>query len=491
MVSKPLLIAALLVSNVLQTTLPLVNAQQMCQADGVALCASNNTNCVSYGSSETCGQCLDGYIQRRDACVSIDSLDLQSYLDFVEDYKPIFSKGSETDSQRFGMLKTVSQYVSQHNSQFPPPDFILGLNKFAVDTIDEIKSRLGFIPSNSSGTDYPPFEPSVANVPNGSGVNWVTRGAVTSVKDQGRCGCCWAVSMAGAIEGAAAIDSNLTYLQSVSFQQFISCDDQNAGCNGGDTVLAMDYALNNPFGGMTTLNEYPYTDEAGTTTESCAVSGQRLAIDLGNDGRIVTSFSNSDSFASRMTIMKSALLERPISIIMRAMCDTLSLYKAGVLTSDGDCACSSLDCLDHAVLLVGYDDSADIPYWLIKNSWGPDWGEDGYFRVSQVNPTGATDSWGLFGVLAQGVVPLNAYNVTGEVPDEPQTTNSLETWQIVVVAAVGAAVLACAVIFVLKCLGTVSISVFTVFKSVTHNIADAHPLFVARLVLSQCCCSGK
>jgi Papain family cysteine protease len=101
---------------------------------------------------------------------------------------------------------------------------------------------------------------------------------------------------------------------------------------------------------------------------------------------------------------------------MKSNCARLMLYRKGVLTKDGDCACSpEMDpCHDHAVLMVGYNDDAVPPYWIVKNSWGILWGEQGYFRIAQLNPYPTEDSWGLFGILGEGIIPRDVFNSTGK-----------------------------------------------------------------------------
>lgn len=104
---------------------------------------------------------------------------------------------------------------------------------------------------------------------------------MTHVKDQGRCGCCWAISMSGAVEGAVFSDpSNDNYLQSMSFQQLISCSKLNDGCDGGNLVLASLWSRLHLFSGIATLNGYPYTDYFGKTSDECLTSSTASSIPL-------------------------------------------------------------------------------------------------------------------------------------------------------------------------------------------------------------------
>jgi cathepsin L len=227
------------------------------------------------------------------------------------------------------------------------------------------------------------------------------------VKNQEQCGCCWAFATAGAIEGAVAIDSNFTYLQSLSAQQFISCDTSNYGCNGGSPVTALEYSRTN---GVTSYEQYPFEDAGGTSTTNCKLSDYTVAVS-DSDPSVVTDTDTGDSFSTRVTKMKQALVYGgPVAIVINANCAEFQSYSSGIFTP-GACSCSDSSCLDHAVLLVGYNDTNVPAYWKIKNSWGTCWGEDGYVRVSQEQE----GEFGVLGLLAQGVLPLSAYNLTAQV----------------------------------------------------------------------------
>jgi C1A family cysteine protease len=84
-------------------------------------------------------------------------------------------------------------------------------------------------------------------------------------------------------------------------------------------------------------------------------------------------FYDEFSFEERLSRMKRAVEQQPVAIVIRSNCYTISNYQSGILTEDEDCACSDPMCADHAVLLVGYDDSTSPPHWIIKNSWGTTW----------------------------------------------------------------------------------------------------------------------
>lgn len=425
---------------VLSLLLSSSDTQAPCSDQGKDDCGLDKRFCVATtavtgGQKDVCTVCLDGFVEFREACFEIDALDFQ---DFRKSYAPLYADDDRASPvERLARLKVLATIISRWNARFPPPLFRLELNQYSADLDFDRNQLLGYRHVNGTDDAFPRFNPEspderrhlarslqASSLPDR--VDWVEQSAVTFVKDQGRCGCCWAVSLAGAIEGSAALTpGNSDFLQSVSFQQLISCDTSNHGCNGGSMVTGMLYSTDNSFGGLASLNDYPFSDDDGDTAKTCATSDKELLVDP-DDPRLVLTFDDQLSFDERLELMKAAVARQPVSITLKSGCDRFSSYKDGIINDDGDCACEVVSCIDHAVLLVGYDDTASNPFWKLKNSWGDSWGEGGYFRISQQSND---ERWGLFGMLGQGVITLQAFNATGAEPDK-QDDDELENWAI-------------------------------------------------------------
>ena len=157
---------------------------------------------------------------------------------------------------RLGLFKERLQKYSEHNSN-PNKTFTVGVNHFSDRTKEEIDVYRGYIPDKTYKKNIWSFpEEAMAD-----SINWVEKGAVTKIKDQGACGSCWTFSAAGTMESNHFIASGLLF--DLSEQNFVDCvyhskKEYHSGCHGGQMRRALTYAETHP---LMTLHDYPYTAE--------------------------------------------------------------------------------------------------------------------------------------------------------------------------------------------------------------------------------------
>ena len=252
-------------------------------------------------------------------------------------------------------IKTADYYNSKQNS------CVLGITPFVDLTNEEFRERFA---SNAA------FKANAKNVELGSSqqtsndysslprsINWKSKKAVSSVKDQKNCGACWAFAAVASIEGAYAQKTGK--ILDFSPQLLVDCDYSSVGCSGGLMTNAFEYVMNN---GVCLESDYPYKANEG----SCK------RVDF------VTSIMGyyEVPVGSTYELLK-ATTKNPVAVAIGADSLFFQLYSSGILTED---LCSIT--LNHGVLLVGYELDSTTPYLIVKNSWGTDWGEEGYVRLA-------------------------------------------------------------------------------------------------------------
>ncbi|KAK3034505.1 hypothetical protein RJ639_032494 [Escallonia herrerae] len=252
---------------------------------------------------------------------------------------------------RFSIFSENLKMIRSHNRK--GLSYRLAINQFADWTWEEFsKHRLGAA-QNCSATLKGNHKLTDAALPELK--DWREGGIVSPVKDQGHCGSCWTFSTTGALEAAYAQAFGKGI--SLSEQQLVDCARafNNFGCNGGLPSQAFEYVKSN--GGLDTEEAYPYTGKDG----ECKFSSENVGVQGAEDE------------------LKHAVgVVRPVSVAFQVV-NGFRFYKEGVYTSD-HCGKTPMD-VNHAVLAVGYGVENGVPYWLIKNSWGASWGDNGYFKM--------------------------------------------------------------------------------------------------------------
>jgi len=290
-------------------------------------------------------------------------------------WKVQFKKRYESDreeSLRFDIFQQNLNRINIHN-QKKDKTFKMGLNKFADFTWQEFKSKYLTQAQNCSATSSSPSlleSPSTITnyrmiVPESK--DWRDEGAVSPVKDQGNCGSCWTFSTTGCLESHNFLYTGKMTL--LSEQQLIDCayGFNNFGCDGGLPSQAFEYIRFN--GGLDTEYSYPYVGKDGT----CKFSSDSV-------GATVSHVFNI-TYQDEAQLLYAVGLIGPVSIAYEVI-DDFMLYTSGVYSSN-DCS-TSPDDVNHAVLAVGYNtDQTSGDYWIVKNSWGIDWGIDGYFYIAR------------------------------------------------------------------------------------------------------------
>ncbi|XP_075477876.1 cysteine protease RD19A-like [Primulina tabacum] len=290
-------------------------------------------------------------------------------------FKRRFNKAYRTQEEhdyRFSVFRANLHRARRH--QKLDPSAVHGVTQFSDLTSREFRSQLLGVnrrlrlPSDAHKAEILPTN----DLP--TDLDWRDHGAVSPVKNQGSCGSCWSFSTTGAIEGANFLATGK--LESLSEQQLVDCDHEcdpeekdscDSGCNGGLMNSAFEYTLK--AGGLMREKDYPYT---GTDRGACKFDKTQIAAKVANFSVVSL---DEDQIAANL------VKHGPLAVAINAV--YMQTYMRGV-----SCPYICSKQLDHGVLLVGYGQSGYAPirmkekqYWIIKNSWGENWGENGYYKI--------------------------------------------------------------------------------------------------------------
>jgi KDEL-tailed cysteine endopeptidase len=222
--------------------------------------------------------------------------------------------------------------IKNHNLE-PSHTYSLGHNQFSDITFDEFKQRMGLRPppARSKNYDFKLLNTTV----DAKSIDWVEKGAVTPIKNQGNCGSCWAFGATAALEGAYQIAGNP--LTSFSEQMLVSCDTGDDGCDGGLEVWAFDYITKH---GLCTEADYPYTEKPGESGDLSGKKKNRSNVGSGPTGVCRRSCKPAVAIDGHRDIPNEAgilpaLAKGPVSLAIDAGGWNFMLYKDGSVRQPG------------------------------------------------------------------------------------------------------------------------------------------------------------
>ncbi|XP_059588493.1 cathepsin W [Alligator mississippiensis] len=230
-----------------------------------------------------------------------------------------------------------------------------GMTRFSDLTEEEFRAQL-LSPMPGHTLRPPAQSPSKPAPPS---CDWRKAGAVTPAKNQGLCGSCWAFAAVANIESLWFIRHQELY--NLSVQQVLDCSRLQVACGGAFPWDAFTVAW---MYGLTPEEQYPYM----ACQNMCQESHRAVAH--------VQTFQILSSDEKKLAA--HIAVQGPVTVGINAK--LLQFYEEGIITKNMACSCNP-DEMNHAVLLVGYGLEKKTPYWIVKNSWGPEWGEEGSFRI--------------------------------------------------------------------------------------------------------------
>jgi C1A family cysteine protease len=357
-----------------------------------------------------------------------------------ENFMVKYDRQYATEFEKGKRFQIFSQNVDDiYASNAKNKSYTLGITAHTDLTFEEWRAGHlnGFKPMLTATKGERPIFKAPADFKDPDSVDWVKKGGVTEVKNQGTCGSCWTFSTVGALEGAMFISGRK--MVDLSMQHILACDKGGNGCGGGQMDQAFDWVSEN---GVPALTDEPYLCKDGDSSEcqgmtcsACTKKTGETCI-MGSCNKVNGSvcvktgllhhcecpsdqcFSETEGTCGsakpeKMVLavgdvtkhtdvdpsegaLEAAVAQQPVSVAIEADKSVFQHYTSGILTND---ACGSN--LDHGVLAVGYGEDNGVKYWKVKNSWGTTFGEDGYIRIEK----GKTEDGGECGIRKMASFP--------------------------------------------------------------------------------------
>ncbi|KAH8372731.1 hypothetical protein KR009_004051, partial [Drosophila setifemur] len=293
---------------------------------------------------------------------------VQNFGDFLAQSGKNYASAAQKQIAE-GAFAASKQLVDSGNAAFAAgvSTFKLAVNAFSDLTHSEFLSQLTGRKRSAEGDAKSAASHRPVSVPHEQipdAIDWRLKGGVTPVKFQGTCGSCWAFATTGSIEGQTFRATGS--LPNLSEQNLVDCGPRFFalnGCDGGLQEYAMAF-ITEEQKGISLANSYKYVDHKDT-----------CKYDAGTSGAHITGVAT-------IPPQDEELLKKVVGTLGPVACsiygtETLKNYEAGIYSDE---ACNGEE-PNHSILVVGYGSEDGKDYWIIKNSWSENWGEEGYFRL--------------------------------------------------------------------------------------------------------------
>ena len=314
----------------------------------------------------------------------LDSLIFHHFQRFIKKYNKKYDSLNEYLSRYEVFKRNCIDSFSNENKSYKT-----GITKFSDLTKQEFFKT--YLTLNYDAMAMANFNPTHITPSNAAPTSWDWRDhGIVADKDQGNCGACWAFATTGNLESLYYQLKRV--FRTFSEQMLVDCDTLDSGCNGGLMEYAFTWIRQN--GGIMYDADYPYKGVKGI----CKSDKSKYADFIVTGYKKLGSSSSTWSPVDENEIKEFLYVTGPLAIALNAT--PLQTYTGGILdVNSSQCPASGIN---HAVLLVGYgvDATTGMNYWIIRNTWGKNWGEKGYFRIRRGNGTCGVNFYITTGVIS-------------------------------------------------------------------------------------------